>query len=203
VNFDRVARPYRLLETLVFGRGLQEARCAFVRQIPNSKCALVVGEGDGRFLEELLRVRPELEVTCVEASPRMIALARPRVKEASVQFIEGDIRAVELPARLYDLIVTHFVLDCFSETSLPAVIDKLSAAAADDATWLVSDFQQTPRLWSQWLISVMYLFFRISAGIEARRLVDYVPFLRAKRFRLTNEQTYANGVIRSQLWQRL
>jgi hypothetical protein len=49
----------------------------------------------------------------------------------------------------------------------------------------------------------MYFFFRAAAGIEARRLVDYSPLLRANGFRLRKELLSRRGEIRSQLWQRV
>jgi hypothetical protein len=49
----------------------------------------------------------------------------------------------------------------------------------------------------------MYFFFRAVAGIEARRLVDYSPQLRANDFSLAKEHLSRHGEIRSQLWQRV
>jgi ubiquinone/menaquinone biosynthesis C-methylase UbiE len=206
VNFDRVAPHYRRLETLVFGEELQNARCAFVRQISGARRALVVGEGDGRFLKQLRHAQPGLQVECLDASARMLNLARARVGDSGVQFLQADLRAAAFPALRYDLIVTHFFLDCFAETALREVVEKLSAAATDDATWLIADFYPPPRggrrWWARFLIATMYLFFRLAAGIEARRLVDYAPFLGAAGFVLESEVISPNGMIRSQRWVR-
>ncbi|MGH7938770.1 MAG: class I SAM-dependent methyltransferase, partial [Chthoniobacterales bacterium] len=79
MNFDRVAPYYRRLETVVFGGRLQIARAAFVRQLPPSRRALIAGEGDGRFLEQLRAAQRELPVECIDASAKMLELARARV----------------------------------------------------------------------------------------------------------------------------
>ncbi|HEX4665062.1 MAG TPA: class I SAM-dependent methyltransferase, partial [Chthoniobacterales bacterium] len=96
MSFDRVAPHYRWLETLVFGRQLQAARMAFVKEIEAPRRVLVLGEGDGRFLAEFVRLHPRSVVDCVEASERMIELAQRRVGEANVRFIRGDVREMEL-----------------------------------------------------------------------------------------------------------
>jgi ubiquinone/menaquinone biosynthesis C-methylase UbiE len=205
VNFDRVAPYYRRLERFVFGDQLQAARAVFVRQLPPCCRALIVGEGDGRFLEGLRKAQPELPVECIEASAKMIELARARVGDRYTQFIRADIREAAFPPAHYDLLVTHFFLDCFEGKELLEVVEKLSAAAMPDAIWLVADFHEPARGWrrdlARLLIATMYLFFRSVAGLEARRLVDYAPFLAANGFILEKESGAPNGMIRSQLWR--
>lgn len=206
MSFDRIAPFYRRMETLVFGDQLQAARSAFVRQLATPRRALVVGDGDGRFLEALRCAQPELQIECLDASARMLELARARVGESYVQYLHADIRAAAFPLARYDLIVTHFFLDCFAEGTLREVVEKLSAAATEEATWLIADFHEPPRGWRRWwgrfLIATMYRFFRVVAGIEARRLVDYGPRLGAEGFRLTSEVVVAHGLLRSQCWRR-
>ena len=140
-------------------------------------------------------------------SARMIALARKHGACAHVNFIQADIRDLTLAPGSYDLIVSHFFFDCFSEGTLAEIIARLADAAAPDAQWLVADFCYPTRGWRHWraraLIGAMYFFFRAAAGIEARRLVDYSPLLRANGFRLRKELLSRRGEIRSQLWQRV
>lgn len=202
MSFDFVAPFYRRLETLVFGQQLQVARCAFVRQISGAQRALVVGDGDGRFLAELVQAQPELEVDYLDASARMLELARARVGSERVRFLHADLLEAAQPAARYDLVATHFFLDCFAEPALREVVEKLSAAATDDAIWLVADFRETRRWFGRLMLAAMHLFFRALAGIEARRLVDYQPFLRAAGFCLTSETISPNELVRSQRWAR-
>ncbi len=207
MNFDRVAAPYRGLETIVFGEQLQEARTAFLKEIAPPRRVLAVGEGNGRFLAQFVRVHPDAAVDCVEASTRMVALARRAVGTGQVNFIGANLMEVPLEASAYDLIVTHFFLDCFDEESLRPVVGKLARAAAPGASWLIADFHLPPPGWSRLrariLIATMYCFFRAVAGIEARRLVDYRPLLKAEGFVLTKSVLSPNEIIRSEAWRRI
>jgi ubiquinone/menaquinone biosynthesis C-methylase UbiE len=207
VSFDRIAPHYRWLETLVFGNALQRARVAFVRALGSPRRVLVVGEGDGRFLAEFARAYPEAAVDCVEASARMIELARGRIGDRPrLNFICANLDEVRLETNYYDLVVTHFFLDCFAEERLRAVIAKLANSAAPKAEWLVADFCEPLNSWNRlaarFLIAGMYSFFRVIAGIEARCLVDYHPLLQAHGFTLAKTVFSPNEMIRSELWQR-
>jgi ubiquinone/menaquinone biosynthesis C-methylase UbiE len=211
VNFDRVSRIYRTLETIAFGRALQRARIRWLRELSGTTRALIVGEGDGRFVGELLKTYPHLQIDCVEASGRMIELARRRLKEggadvAQVRFFQADIFSWS-PRQKYDLIVTHFLLDCFNEAQLEAIVTKLALAAEPDAIWLLADFRipTTGALatnWAKLWIRVMYLFFRITAGLQTTTLIDPSPYLCATGFSLTNESLTRCGMIKSQVWRK-
>lgn len=207
MNFDRVAPHYRWLETIVFGNQLQRARVAFLKEIETPRRVLMVGEGNGRFLAEFVRAYPAAAVDCIEASAGMIALARKRAKDAQVRFIHSDLSEIDLQAAHYDLIVTHFFLDCFDQETLPFVLGKLAGAATLDARWLVADFHPLLHGWRRWraqaLIVIMYLFFRVGTGIEARRLVDYHLLLELHGFARSREFLAPNEMIRSELWKRL
>ena len=211
MNFDRVARIYRLLETIVFGGTLQRARVHWLEVCRNSTSALIIGEGDGRFLCQLLRINPSIEVDCVEASGEMLELTRRRVKELNadalsrITFRHEDVRTCDLPASEYDVIVTHFVLDCFDEYELRGVVARLAAAATPEAIWLLADFQLPERGWGRWyaraLVPMMYAFFRVAAGLKTNRLVDPTPALRAREFSCDREERTSGGMLKSQVWK--
>lgn len=207
MNFDRVAAHYRWLEAITFGPQLQRARLAFLREIEAPRRVLIVGEGNGRFLAELLRAHPDVQVDCIEPSGRMLALARKRIEKCHVTFIAEDIRQVALPVAHYELIVTHFVLDCFAEATLRELVAKLARSAAPMANWLLADFQEPSSGWAQrharfWIRS-MYAFFRLTTRIEAARLVDPSPFLRKAGFACRAKRLSRFGMIKSEWWGRL
>jgi ubiquinone/menaquinone biosynthesis C-methylase UbiE len=208
VSFDAVAPWYRTLETIAFGSALQRARVACLAEIGSPRHALIVGEGNGRFLAELLRTQPGIQVDCVDASERMLKLARQRVVSEinRVRFLHRDIRAWAAPANHYDLIVTHFFLDCFAGDQLEKIVQKLSRAATSNAIWLLADFsipsdsfaRFRARIW----LAAMYRFFRFTAGIRARELIDPSRFLFAERFSLERQHLFRRGILKSELWRR-
>jgi hypothetical protein len=107
----------------------------------------------------------------------------------------------------YDLLVTHFFLDCWPPDKMKAIIHKLAAAAAPGATWLIADFSLPPagtlaRLHSKLWLRAMYWFFRAVAGITANELVDPTPYLHANGFVLKACQLSPDGMVKSELWQR-
>jgi hypothetical protein len=147
----------------------------------------------------------------VEASAAMIELARQRLERnlpeaiARVYFIHSTIEEWLAPECRYNLIVTHFVLDCFPLRPLEDVIAKLAQAATPTATWLLTDFDypsaRVRRMHARLWIAAMYLFFRAFAGVEARRLSDPDPFLRSHGFNCVQRKTFQCGMVKSEVWQ--
>ena len=125
---------------------------------------------------------------------------------STVAFRQEDVRRCDLPSGTYDLIVTHFVLDCFDEGDLREVVARLAGAAMPNAIWLLSDFQIPEGGWGGWyarvLVRVMYGFFRMVASLKTDRLVDPTPILRAQGFILEHEELTLAGMLKSQLWSR-
>ncbi|HST31737.1 MAG TPA: class I SAM-dependent methyltransferase [Chthoniobacterales bacterium] len=209
MSFDRVARAYCWLETIVFGSALQNARTYWINEIPPPKRVLIVGEGNGRFLCELLRLYPKVEIDCIDASGRMLELARARVRRlcpdslASVRFFHLDVLRWS-PSNSYDLLVTHFVLDCFSAEQVEEIVVKLAQAARPAAVWLIADFtiprRRFARMHAQFWLQIMYAFFRASAAIPAKKLVDPSPYLQNNGFVCWFRKLSRYGMLKSELY---
>jgi SAM-dependent methyltransferase len=211
VSFDRIARHYRWLETIVFGAALQRSRTHWIDSISPPKNALILGEGNGRFLSELVRAHPDARIDCVDVSGRMLERARhqllqlPSGSGKNVEFLRKDICSWT-PRPAYDLVVTHFVLDCFPVDELEHVVEKIARAATPGTVWLLSDFvlpaKGWPRVSARVLLSVMYAFFRLAAGIRAKALVDPAPYLERNGFVRQSRRAFCAGMVTADLWQR-
>ena len=205
MNFDRVAGIYRSLERLVFGGALQRARVAHLDSLCGAPRVLVLGDGDGRFLETLLERLPEAEVEVVEASPKMIALARQRVGTTPrVKFYQCRMEAFE-PCGRYDLAVCHFFLDCLDPDGIEGVARVMSRCLVEDGKWLISDFQVPRRgilrrARAKVLLWVMYRFFGLAANLECRCLVDPEPLLDRAGFVLEGRVISNLGFLRADRW---
>jgi SAM-dependent methyltransferase len=212
VSFDAVAPWYRTLETIAFCNVLQRARIACLDEIGSPRRALIVGEGNGRFLGALLLRQPLITVDCVDNSERMLDLARRQVLRTSpdeinrVTFFREDFESWR-PNDRYDLVVTHFFLDCFQTRALGHIVAKLSQAAAPKSVWLLADFtipkNGVARAYARIWLSVMYAFFRGAAGIAGRELVDPSPFLRVEGFSLARQHLFRHGMLKSELWWKV
>ncbi|MDI1320682.1 MAG: class I SAM-dependent methyltransferase [bacterium] len=208
MNFDRLAPHYDWLETFTAGEKLQQVRTAWLQELRGCRRILSVGEGHGRFAEACAKRFPGAQLTCVEASPRMLARAQQRIGAAAprIQWQCADVLAWTPPREKYDAIVTCFFLDCFPPDQLAAVIAKLAACAAPDAVWLVSDFAVPPQGLAHWraraVHALMYGFFGMTVGLPARRLTPPDESLCAQAFRLEARRESEWGLLRSDWWQR-
>ncbi len=210
MSFDTLAPWYRAMELLAFGRTLQRARTAFVDPLRYCRRALCVGEGNGRFLGEFLRVNPLVEVDCVEQSSAMICRARRTIAQFGaahrVRFHHADIRAWAGQRNCYDLIVTQFFLDCFTEDEARNIVDLLSALAQPNASWLIAEFHLPAvglrRLHARLWLRLMYEFFGRTTGIRARELAAFAPLLTEAGFTLERRKEARLGLVQAQLWRR-
>lgn len=211
MSFDRLAPHYRWLERVLAGEKLQRCRLAWLGEVRNCRKVLVVGEGPGRFLSEAVRALPAAQFCCVDASAAMlerarVAWAKAGGEPARAQFLQAELPAWQPPAGVFDLVVTHFFLDCFPPGLLKAVVARLAAAAGADARWLLADFcvpaRGAARLRARLVLWTAYTFFRAAIRLPARRLATPDVCLEAEGFRLMHRRTSDWGLLHSDLWQR-
>src|SRR5687768_10747406 len=103
MSFDRLAPHYRWMEWLLAGRKLQRCRTAFIDTLPPVRQALLLGEGNGRFLRAFLLGQPGARVTCLDASARMLQAARRNVHASGrVNFVCCDVAEWKPPRNAFD-----------------------------------------------------------------------------------------------------
>lgn len=203
MNCDGIARWYRWLEYAGFGRALERRREAFLKDAADARRVLVLGDGDGRALAALLRVNARATVDYVDLSARMLELARARAGGDRVVYHHADALTMPLghaedgPGE-YDLIVTHFFLDCFDARDQARLLERVSRAAGPQARWVVSEFRK-PGI----LVAALYFFFRIATGLRTRELADHHGWFERHGFRLERVESAWGGRLSSELWIRL
>ena len=210
-SFDRLAAPYRALELLTFGGLLHRCRTAHLERVHACRRALVLGDGDGRFLADLLQTNSRVRVDSVDISPGMLAAARRRVRAVPgaaerVRFVVADARTDPLPDTGYDLVVTNFFLDCFRPGELATVVARVAEICAPNAVWLDGDFRLPPKGWervaARAALAGMYAFFRLATRMPNGRLTDPAPLLGATGWRLDAEAAWLRGFLSARLWVR-
>jgi len=206
-NFDLVASFYPLLEQIVFGSTLSRARRFFIPRVREGNKILLIGEGNGRFLFEMVKQTSSASVTVVDSSARMLASAARRIATvdccSGIELIHADILEWRAPAAHYDWIVTHFFLDLFPPCRIRRVVEKISRLATEDSLWINVDFtSKNQSLRQKLLIWAQYRFFQISAGIEASRLFDARPSIRQAGWEIWAERSLDSGWISAHLMSK-
>jgi hypothetical protein len=104
----------------------------------------------------------------------------------------------------YDLVVTHFFLDCLTTAEIELLAAAVSAAVTPSAKWLVSEFAIPAGLYGQLfarpLICILYWVFGRLTGLKIRKLPDHRTALRQSGFRPIAEHNSIGGLLISELW---
>ncbi|HZD45679.1 MAG TPA: class I SAM-dependent methyltransferase [Acidobacteriaceae bacterium] len=208
-RFGRLAHIYRWMEYFSFGLYLQRCRMLRIAEFPACRRALVYGDGDGRFLAELVRSAREMRIVAVDASSEMLRQAMKR-RPSEARLVQADALACEVsafPEAPFDLIVSHFFLDCFDEEELSTLLARVNAAVGEDAVWVVSDFaippQPVARQLGRLVVGGLYLAFGLLTGLRTRRLPDHGRVMRECGWRLEDRRTLLLGLLASERWRRL
>ncbi len=210
VNFDPIARPYRWLEYLTFGPYLERSRFHFLDQLSTHRRALILGDGDGRFTARLLAANPQIAIDAVDSSAEMLNLLTERATKLGpsaaqrLRIVHSDALAFRPEGAPYDLIVTHFFLDCLTEDDLKTLIAQIHPQLAPGANWLVSEFAipttQPATTIARIVIATLYRAFRILTGLKAQRLPDHASAFRDCGFSRTDRKSFLQGLLTAELW---
>lgn len=205
-GFDRLARPYRWLEYASFGPALARCRAAWLDELRGARHALVIGDGDGRFIARLLHTNPGVVIDSVDFSPVMLRLQRRRAgaHAGRLHTRHADARAFN-PAGPYDLIVTHFFLDCLTQPELDRLVARIAAACDPGAHWVVSEFaipERGPmRPAARGVVGGLYFAFGVLTGLPVCVLPQHTSALRHAGFELELERRTLGGLLCAQRWR--
>lgn len=211
MSFDRLARHYRWMERILAGDKLQRCRTTFLSEIESPGRILLMGEGPGRFLEICRKQFPSAQFTVVDASAEMLNVAHREgaagLATNPVRFIRCDCLAWDPGLQPFDLIATHFFLDCFTPEQLAVVIPKLARVLAKGGAWLVSDFKVPERGWrrmrAQVIHAIMYAFFRRVTGLRSTCVTSPDRYLVESGLRLERRREWDWGLIHADLWRKV
>jgi ubiquinone/menaquinone biosynthesis C-methylase UbiE len=207
-NFDRVASIYRWAEYISLGPLLQRTRTRLLNQLNNPHHALVLGDGDGRFLEQFLIRYPHCHATAVDTSAAMLNKLQRRCAHFTTRLTTVNLSALDIdtPPNT-DLVVTHFLLDCFTQPEVDALTKRLTSQLAPGALWLISDFaipaNSLLRPIASLYIASLYVAFRLLTGLRVRHLPDPQSALARAGMRRIARSTLLFGLLYTELWQRV
>ncbi len=211
-NFDPLARIYRWMEYLSFGPMLERCRFRFLPQCCQARHALVLGDGDGRFTARLLAANPAIQVDAVDASAAMLTALRRRVRrdhpeaDARLSTTQADLRRFAPGRTGYDLVVSHFFLDCLTDEDVSALVERLVPHVTEDAIWLVSEFSIPEKGWrragSQLLVRFLYFAFFVLTHLRVRHIPDYAEVFRRHGFYRHENTQFLGGLLVAEVWKR-
>jgi SAM-dependent methyltransferase len=206
-RFDRLASVYRWLEWGSFGPYLARSRRTWLNRLANSRRALVIGDGDGRFTARLLRANPVLEIDAVDASPAMLQalVRRAGPHGCRVHPCVVDARELRLSGPpSHDLVITHFFLDCLTTGEVRSLAAAILPSLVPEARWVVSEFAIPSggfgRFVAAPLVWALYRAFGFLTGLGVRRLPDHHAALGDAGFHLAASRTWLRGLLASELW---
>lgn len=199
-RFDRIAPFYDGLSTLVFGNSLMKAQKCNLCIVPAHSDVLVLGGGTGKWLVELLKHNDSCRVWYVEASLKMIHLANKYLNASDrVIFIHGTQQ--DIPDRKFDIVITHFFVDMFSESDLSDLAEKIAGVLKNGGKWIVADFVNN-RYWHKLLLWMMYLFFNAIGVLDRKNLPDWDRIIQSWPFTMENTTSFYKGFVKNIIYVR-
>ncbi|MGD1029806.1 MAG: class I SAM-dependent methyltransferase [Opitutaceae bacterium] len=210
-GFDRLARWYRVLEFMAFGRDLERARFEFLNHLSGSRDILLLGEGDGRCAGRLAGLVPEARILCIDSSQRMVERASRRlagIAEGSrVTFKCADALAFAPESGRFDAVATLFFLDCFDAAGVASIVARVDASLRPGAPWLFADFalpgRGIARLRARIWLGFLYSFFRLTAGLGASELPPSEEILGRAGWDRIACRDFQCGLVRSAVYARI
>jgi ubiquinone/menaquinone biosynthesis C-methylase UbiE len=208
-KFGRLARAYRWMEYFSFGPYLAQCRKVRLDEVTRHHRALIYGDGDGRFVADLVTHAAEIQVAAIDASAEMLHEAARRTPDRSrVRLIHANAlvcEPVSFPEAPFDLVVSHFFLDCFSELEIAQLLARVRLAVCENAIWIVSDFaipRQSPaRQMAALIVRSLYFAFGSLTGLSTRRLPDHGRLMREAGWILEDCRKLVFGLLISERWR--
>ena len=88
-RFNWIAPYYDTLTCLVFGNTIWKAQTGYLNYVPPHATVLVLGGGSGKWLRDLLQRNETCQICFVEASSKMVELAKKNNPQVSYQPYDG------------------------------------------------------------------------------------------------------------------
>jgi SAM-dependent methyltransferase len=211
-DFDPLAKVYRWLEYLSFGPMLERCRFHFLSSCGKARHALVLGDGDGRFTARLLAMNRTVQVDAIDSSPAMLAELRRRVlhsapnAESRLRTVHADLRDFTPERCDYDLMASHFFLDCLTDDEVSAMVERILPHLSPNATWLISEFaipaKGVRRAAARLLIRFLYFAFNKMTHLRVQQIPDYSLVMALHGFRRREQVRFLGGLLMTELWHR-
>lgn len=208
MSFDRIAPLYNIGENVFFGNQLNLARTIFISEFAKCRSVLLLGEGRGRFLQELLAINRKCSVTIVDSSSSMVRYQKSKISTSDFDRVYFKCVSIESFStnKKFDLICSFFFWDCFTARQIDKLVASYSTLLLKNGLWINSDFIDSVNFknYIPFLkIRLLYLLFHLTTEIRAWRVEPFKKFaqensLRSLKFHETNK-----NFIYTELYQKI
>ena len=200
MNYNYIAPYYDRLSRISFLNRQQKAHELILNYLkPNDK-VLWLGGGSGWFLKDLEGLTINISIDYIELSEVMIQKAKSiPLNHLEVKFYQEDFFQFN-PKQTYDVILTAFVFDHFSEEDCQVLFNRYEPFLRKGGKWIQIDFSEDQNFFQRFLTKSMVLFFKLVAGIQTKDFPK-INHLFA-RMQLIESRTYFMNYIVSRVYQK-
>ncbi|MDQ3392539.1 MAG: class I SAM-dependent methyltransferase [Bacteroidota bacterium] len=209
-DFDAVAPIYDFLANLIFQKNIFHSQLIYITKIPANAEILIIGGGTGKIVNEILKVNPQVKITYVESSKKMLKISISRIDKADrakIDFLHGDENSLlSFNKASFDIIITNFFLDVFPADQLIQVMQFLKNVLKENGKWIHTDFinpknEKFPYLISA-LIKAMYLFFRTFCQLEGKELLNFKTYFQNLGFQEEESHLFFHKMISAEYYKQ-
>lgn len=200
-SYDRLAKHYDFLSRLVFFKSQVRAQTEQLIYIKDCKHLLVVGGGTGWILNDLNDLTTIINITFVESSVKMIALAKKVNTHHHIEFVHNDIENYNTSMK-FDSVLTPFLFDNFDEIKAEKVFVQIDKMLVEKAMWIYIDFRLDGTWWKSCVLKAMYLFFNFMGVVKVSVLPKMENAFATKKYNLSSEKHYYGGFIEAKVYQK-
>ena len=200
MSYNKIAPYYFLLEKIVFGNKLEQARTNLLSELPTGT-GLVLGGGSGFVSNHLQSLGQNIQH--VDTSINMIEIAKKN--NPRVHYIHNDAFEFLLKtSNKYDFICLPFFIDLFPLAEQAKFLKLCAQRMHPHAKLWVADFQ-IPTGWflkirAQAYIKMMICFFKYSTGLQISKLSNWQVQSQID-FVLENKTTLCGDLIATNIYR--
>lgn len=209
-GFNTIAPFYNVVSTIASFNKIHESQIWLLSKRMKFSKVLIMGGGDGKFLLEAMKQGLSDQYCFIDISDAMIKLAQCKIEKqlsnstSSVVFICGSYQ--EIPKnQKFDLIVTPYFLDCFSDDELLLVVAKLHSQLTIEGTWFLTDFNIPKDSFRSFIfkniIQLLYGIINLFCDLGINRLPDFNMEFCKYEFTIIHEKYFLGGLLVGRIYK--
>ena len=205
-GFNKIAPFYDAASTICSLNRIHQSQMWLLSKKMKFSKALIIGGGDGKFLLEAMKQGLSEQYCYIDLSDAMNKLARNKIEKQlplslnSVVFICGSYQDIPEHQK-FDLVITPYFLDCFSEDELSLVMAKLYAQLTMAGTWFFTDFNipkdMTRSFIFKNIVRLLYRILNLFCDLGVNSLPDFKKEFCKYSFTLLHEKYFLITILKS------